>query len=64
MTLESALIPIPSEDVMPFAGFLVQRGEMEFWTAVASGILENLAGSLIAYWLGLRIGWGPFRTCP
>ncbi len=64
MTLESALIPIPSEVVMPFAGFLVHLGEMDYWLAVASGVLGNLAGSLIAYWAGLRVGWEPFKRIP
>lgn len=55
MTLESALIPIPSEITMPFAGFLVGLGKLNFWLVVAVGGLANLTGSLIAYWLG---SWG------
>ncbi|MGY0287941.1 MAG: DedA family protein [Candidatus Methanodesulfokora washburnensis] len=57
MTMESALIPVPSEVVMPFSGFLVSRGSMDFWIAVLSGVLGNLTGSLIAYYLGVRAGW-------
>ena len=57
MTLESALIPIPSEIVMPFSGFLVSRGSMNFWLAVISGVLGNLTGSIITYYLGMKIGW-------
>lgn len=56
MTLESALIPIPSEITMPFAGFLAGRGVMNFWSAVFIGALGNLAGSLLAYWLGYTKG--------
>lgn len=52
MTAESALIPIPSEITMPFAGFLAGRGVMGFWPAVLVGALGNLVGSLLAYWLG------------
>ncbi len=52
MTAESALIPIPSEITMPFAGFLAGRGAMNFWAAVTVGALANLVGSLLAYWLG------------
>ncbi len=59
MALESALIPIPSEIVMPFAGFLVQRGKMEFWPAVISGVLGNLIGSLVIYYVGAKVGWEP-----
>lgn len=52
MTLESALIPIPSEVTMPFSGFLVSRGELSFPIVVLVGALGNLAGSLIAYGIG------------
>lgn len=52
MTLESALIPIPSEITMPFAGFLVSQGELNFLLVVLVGAFANLAGSLIAYYIG------------
>ena len=52
MALESALIPIPSEIIMPFAGFLVWEGTFSFMTVVLWGALGNLAGSIIAYFLG------------
>lgn len=70
MTLESALIPIPSEITMPFAGFLVSRGVFSFWSVVLIGSLANLFGSLLAYFLGAKYGelwvrrvirhWGKF----
>lgn len=56
MTAESALIPIPSEITMPFAGFLAGRGLMGFWPAVFIGALGNLFGSLLSYWLGYAKG--------
>ena len=56
MLLESALIPIPSEAIMPFAGFLVASGEMDFLAAVLAGTLGNLVGSWLAYFLGDRFG--------
>ena len=56
MALESALVPVPSEAVMPFAGFLVSRGVMDFWVVVLCGTLGNLAGSLAAYYLGKYFG--------
>ncbi len=59
MALESALIPIPSEVIMPFAGFLVYEGKMDFWLAVTSGVLGNLIGSLAIYLIGAKIGWDP-----
>lgn len=55
MTLESALIPIPSEVTMPFAGSLVSLGKFELIWVVIMGTLGNLAGSLLAYALGY---WG------
>lgn len=52
MALESALIPIPSEVTMPFSGFLASRGELSFWGVVMVGTIANLAGSLLAYYIG------------
>ena len=52
MTLESALIPLPSEVTMPFSGFLVAQGKFDFWLVVLAGGIGNLIGSLIAYYLG------------
>lgn len=52
MTLESALIPIPSEVTMPFAGFLVSTGKLSLVGIIAAGTIGNLIGSLIAYGIG------------
>lgn len=52
MTPESALIPIPSEATMLFAGFSVSEGRYELWQAVAVGTIANVVGSWIAYALG------------
>lgn len=58
MTLESACLPIPSEVVMVYGGYLVFAGHLTFLGATAAGTLGNLAGSLIAYWVGFE-GAGP-----
>jgi membrane protein DedA with SNARE-associated domain len=58
MTLESALIPIPSEVVIPFAGFLAYMGEMNIWLIVLVSSLANLTGSIIAYYIGKYLGRG------
>ena len=58
MTLESALIPIPSEVVIPFAGFLAYMGEMNIWLIVLVSSLANLTGSIIAYEIGKYLGRG------
>lgn len=55
MALESALIPIPSEVTMPFAGSLVSLDKFDFFIVVLAGTLGNLVGSLLAYALGY---WG------
>jgi len=52
MLLESACIPVPSEATMLFAGFNVSNGEYTLFAATAAGVLGNLVGSWIAYWVG------------
>ena len=52
MMLESAAIPIPSEVVLPFSGFLASSGRLNFWLVVFVATLANLAGSTILYWVG------------
>ncbi|HEY0795150.1 MAG TPA: DedA family protein [Acidisarcina sp.] len=52
MGIESACIPLPSEIIMPFAGYLVYTGRFNlFWVATAGAIGCNL-GSAVAYWIG------------
>lgn len=55
MALESANIPLPSEVVLPFAGYLVAMGRLDFWGAVLAGLAGGLAGSLASYAAGY---WG------
>lgn len=52
MALESFNIPIPSEVIMPFAGFLAAEGSMSFWWVVMLGAVGNLVGSIFNYYLG------------
>jgi len=59
MTLESACIPLPSEIIMPFAGFVVYEGKMSLLGITIVGALGNLFGSLIAYFVGFK-GGRPF----
>jgi membrane protein DedA with SNARE-associated domain len=56
MTLESASLPVPSEVVLPFAGYLVYLGVMDFWTAVAVSTAASLTGALIDYYLAVWLG--------
>lgn len=53
MGIESACIPLPSEVIMPFAGFLVFKGEMLLWAVALAGALGCVLGSIPAYYLGM-----------
>lgn len=55
MAAESALIPIPSEITMTFTGYLATTGRFNLYVVILVGALANLAGSILAYWLGF---WG------
>lgn len=56
MAIESACIPLPSEIIMPFAGYLVFTGDFNLIIVGVVGALGNLAGSLLAYWVGAKGG--------
>ncbi len=56
MAIESACIPLPSEIIMPFAGYLVSRGEMNLWGVGIAGAVGCVLGSLVAYWVGMYGG--------
>ena len=55
MAIESACIPLPSELIMPFAGYLVFKGQLTLWGVAFAGALGCVLGSLVAYYVGL---WG------
>lgn len=59
MAIESACIPLPSEVIMPFSGYLVARGRFNLWYVSLSGALGCTIGSLVAYWAG-ALGGRPF----
>jgi membrane protein DedA with SNARE-associated domain len=59
MTLESACIPIPSEVIQPFAGYLVFKGSMNLHVASMAGALGCALGSTLAYAVGIT-GGRPF----
>ncbi|HEX5339732.1 MAG TPA: DedA family protein [Gammaproteobacteria bacterium] len=56
MAIESACIPLPSEVIMPFSGYLVFRGEMVLSLVALSGAFGCVLGSLLAYWVGAKGG--------
>jgi membrane protein DedA with SNARE-associated domain len=53
MAIESACIPLPSEIIMPFAGFLVSKGEMTLFGIAMAGAIGCVVGSIPAYYLGM-----------
>jgi membrane protein DedA with SNARE-associated domain len=56
MGIESACVPLPSEIIMPFAGYLAYLGHMNLVLAATAGALGCNAGSVIAYWIGAKGG--------
>ncbi len=56
MAIESACIPLPSEIIMPFAGFLVFKGDMLLWLVALAGAIGCVLGSIPAYYLGMLGG--------
>lgn len=66
MALESMVFPLPSELVMPFAGFLCVQGTFKFWLVVLFSSLGSIIGSLISYYIGYYGGkkvinkWGKY----
>jgi membrane protein DedA with SNARE-associated domain len=56
MAMESSIIPLPSELVMPPAGYLAHQGQMNIWIAIIMGTVGSLAGAyanyFAAHWLG------------
>lgn len=56
MAMESSVLPVPSELVMPPAGYLAAKGEMNLGLAIACGVLGSITGALanygVAWWLG------------
>ncbi|MBI4126602.1 MAG: DedA family protein [Deltaproteobacteria bacterium] len=59
MAIESACIPLPSEVIMPFSGFLVSEGRFTLWGITLAGAIGNVIGSILAYAAG-RFGGRPF----
>ncbi len=56
MAFESMIVPLPSEFVMPFAGFLAVEGKMHFGLVLLFSTIGSLIGSVISYYLGYYFG--------
>ena len=60
VALENLFPPIPSEAVLPLAGYLVSQGRMTLWGAVLASTVGSVVGALLLYWLGAA--WGEDRV--
>ena len=52
MGIESACVPLPSEIIMPFSGYLVTTGRFSLWGAALAGAIGCVLGSIPAYYVG------------
>ena len=52
MLLENVFPPIPSEVIMPFAGYLAASGDLPFVSVVIAGTIGSVAGAFLWYWIG------------
>lgn len=62
MFLENLFPPIPSELIMPLAGFTVAQGKMNFQYAVLAGVVGTVLGTLIWYYAGILVGEERLRS--
>jgi len=54
MLLESSSLPIPSEVILPFSGFLISQGDINLWITILVSTLAGVIGSLVDYYIGLK----------
>jgi membrane protein DedA with SNARE-associated domain len=54
MLLESSSLPLPSEVILPFAGYLISTGQLNVWITLTAATVAGLLGSLIDYYIGLK----------
>ena len=54
MILESSSLPIPSEVILPFSGYLVSTGQLNLWITIIVATVAAIIGSLIDYYIGLK----------
>lgn len=56
VALESVVPPIPSELILPLAGFVASRGSLGLWSVVVAATVGAVAGALLLYGIGARLG--------
>ena len=61
MLFENVFPPVPSELIMPLAGYLAAQGTLSLWGVIVAGTIGSVFGALLWYWIGLRIGLDRLR---
>jgi membrane protein DedA with SNARE-associated domain len=56
MAMESSIIPVPSEVVMPPAAYWAAQGRMDFWGVIVAGTLGSYFGSVVSYFVAKALG--------
>ncbi len=56
MAIESTFVPLPSEIILPPAGYLVYTGEMNMILVIACGTFGSILGASLNYWIGMKFG--------
>lgn len=56
MALESSIVPIPSEVVMPPAAYWASQGKMDIWGVILAGTAGSYFGSAVSYWVSRAVG--------
>jgi membrane protein DedA with SNARE-associated domain len=62
MLVENLFPPIPSELIMPLAGFLAAEGELAVTGVLIAGTAGSLSGAVVLYWLGRKVGYARLRS--
>lgn len=62
MLAENVFPPIPSQFIMPLAGFAVSQGQLSFIGVAAAGVLGSVGGAILFYYLGMKIGEERIKT--
>jgi len=56
MAMESSILPVPSEVVIPPAAFLAAQGQLNFWGVIVAGTVGSYLGAAISYWVSRAVG--------
>ena len=70
MAMESSIVPIPSEVIIPPAAYWAAQGQLNFWGVVVAGTVGSYLGAAVTYWTArwagrpLLIRYGTYVFCP